>query len=152
MMLAKITVPANADVRLIAATIEEARGDGKEEWGSYSGASFHISHTQAGMGAYKKTPAETTAEVVDGTIFPVDGFGTVEVDLDQPRTTTKPVEMVAVACVPGLSRNLLSTRKSVGQWGKPLVYYETEDVLRFPGRSRLFLTVSPARNCFPQQV
>ena len=144
-MLAKMTVPANADVRLIAATIEEARGDGKEEWDSYSGASFHISHTQAGMVAYNKTPAGTTAEVVDGTIFPVDGFGTVEVDLDQPCTTTKPVEMVAVACVPGLSRNLLSTRKSVGQWGKSLVYNETEDVLRFPGEKSLVF------NCFPRK-
>ena len=54
------------------------------------------------MTAYKKVPAETTVEVAGGTILPIDGFGTVEVDLDQPSTTTKPVKMVSVACVPGL--------------------------------------------------
>ena len=114
--------------------------------GIHTGASVNISHTQAGMVAYKKTPAGTTVEVVDGTIFPVDGFGTVEVDLDQPGATTKPpVEIVAIACVPGLSWNLLSTRKSVGQWSKPLVYYETEDVLRFPGEKSLVF------NCFPRK-
>ena len=47
-----------------------------------------MSHTQAGMTAYKKAPAGTIADVADETIFPVDGFGTVEVDLDQPGTTT----------------------------------------------------------------
>ena len=45
----------------------------------------------------------------------VDGFGTIEVDLDQPGTTTKSVKMVAVAYVPGLAQNLLSTRKAVEQ-------------------------------------
>ena len=65
------------------------------------------------MTAYKRKSAVTTAEVADGTILPVDGFGTVEVDLDQPATTSKPVKMVSVAYVPGLSRNLLSTRKPV---------------------------------------
>ena len=65
------------------------------------------------MTAYKKAPAVTTAKVADGTILPVDGFGTVVVDLDKPGTATKPVKMVSVAHVPGLSRNLLSTRKPV---------------------------------------
>ena len=37
----------------------------------------------------------TTVEVADGTILPVDGFETVEVDLDQPGTTTKPVVVFA---------------------------------------------------------
>ena len=67
----------------------------KEEWDSDSGAS-----------AYKKAPAGTTVEVPDGTILPVDGFGRVEVDLDQPGTTTKPAKMVSVGYMPGLSRNL----------------------------------------------
>ena len=65
--------------------------------------------------SYKKAPAGTTVEVVDGTTLPVNGFGTFEVDLDQPDTTPKPVKMVSVACVPGLSRNLLSTRRTVEQ-------------------------------------
>ena len=47
-----------------------------------------MSLTQGGMTTYKKAPAGTIAEVADGTILPVDGFGTVEVDLDQPGTTT----------------------------------------------------------------
>ena len=34
------------------------------------------------MTAYKKAPAGATVEVADGTVLPVDGFGTAEVDLD----------------------------------------------------------------------
>ena len=135
----------NAEVGLVAAMRGAARGDGKEEWDSDFSASFHMSHTQAGMTAYKKAPAGTTVEVADGTILPVAGFGfgTVEVDLDQPHTTTKPVKMVSVAYVPGLSRNLLSTRKAVEQWGKPLVYYETKAVLRFSGVESLVFYFCP---------
>ena len=80
-----------------------------------SGTTFHMSHTRTGMIAYKKVPAGTTVEVANETILPVEGFGTVEVDLDQPSITTKPVKMVSVAYVPGLSRNLLSTHKAVEQ-------------------------------------
>ena len=126
-------------VGLVAATIGAACGDGKEEWDSNSGAAFHMSHTQTGMTAYKKVPVGTTVEVADGTLLPVDKFGTVEVHLDQPGTTTKPVKMVSVAYVPGISWNLLSTRKTVEQWGKPLVYYKTKAVLGFPGEESLVL-------------
>ena len=91
-ILAKINVLANAEVGLVAATTGASRGDGKEEWDSDSGASFLMSHTQAGMTAYKKAPVGTTVEVADETILPVEGFGTVEVDLAQPGTTTKPVK------------------------------------------------------------
>ena len=108
-MLAKIKVPANDEVGLVAATTEAARGDGKKEWDVDPGASFHVSHTQAGMSAYKKAPAGTAVEVADGTVLPVDGFRKVEVDLDQQVTRAKPVKMVAVAYVPGLLRNLPST-------------------------------------------
>ena len=77
--MSKINMPANAEVGLVAATTGAARGHGKEEWDSDSGASFHRSHIQDGMTAYKKAPAGTTIEVTDGTILPVDGFDTVEV-------------------------------------------------------------------------
>ena len=76
-----------------------------------------MSHTRAGMTAYKKAPAGRTVEVADEIILPVDGFGIVEVDLDQPSTATKPLKVVSVEYVPGLSRNSLSTRKAVEQWG-----------------------------------
>ena len=100
------------------------------------------------MTAYKKAPAGTTVEVANGIILPVDGFGTIKVDLDQLGTTTKPLEMVSVIYKPGLSRNLLSTRKAAEQWGKLLVYYKTKAVWVSRGRSRLFLTSAPARDCF----
>ena len=44
-MLAKINMSANSEVGLVAAMIGAACGDGKEEWDSDSGASFHMSHT-----------------------------------------------------------------------------------------------------------
>ena len=114
-MLAKMKVPANSKVRLTAAVVGAGNGDGKEEWDSGSGASFHMSHTQAGVTAYKKAPAGTTIEVADGTILPVDGFETVDAYMNQPGTTETPVKMVAVAYVSRLPRNLLSTRRALDQ-------------------------------------
>ena len=147
-ILAKIDVAANAEVGLVSAMTGAAREDGKEEWDSDSGASFPMSHTQAGMTADTKAPVRTTGEVADKTILPIDGFGTVEVDLDHPGTTTKPVEIVLVAYVPGLSRNLPSTREAVEQWGKPLVYYETKAVLGFPGEESLVFNSCPRKRLF----
>ena len=148
-MLTKINVPVNFEVAgLVAATIGAARGDGKEEWDSDSGASFLMSHTQAGMTAYKKAPAGTTVEFADGTILPVGGFGTVEGDLDQPGTTTKPVKMISDASVPGFSRKLLSTRKAVDQWGKPIVYNKAKTVLGFPGEESLVFNFCPRKGLF----
>ena len=107
-----------------------------------------MSHTQAGMTAYKKKSAGTTVEVADGTSLPVDGFGTVEVDLVQPGTTTKPVKMVSVAYVPGFLRNLLSTRKAVEQWGKPLVCYKMKAVLAFPREESLVFNFCSRKGLF----
>ena len=112
-MLAKHNVPMNAEVGLVASATGTAGGNDKEEWDSDAGESSHMSHTQAGMTAYKKAPAWTTVEVADETILSVDGSRTVGVDPYQPGTTTKPVKMVFVGYVPGLSRNLLSIRKAV---------------------------------------
>ena len=147
-MLAKINVPANAEEGLVATTAEAARGDDREESDSDSGASFHKSHTQAEMTAYKKASARTIVDVTDGTILPIDGLGTVKVDLEQPDTTTKPVNMVSVAYVPERSWNLLSTRKVVEQWGKPLVDYETKAVLGLPGDESLIFSLCPRKRLF----
>ena len=146
--LAEIYVPAKSEVGLVAATTGAARGNGKEEWDSDSGASFYVAHTQAGMTAYKKAPATTSVEVGDGTILPIDGFGTVDGDLNHPGTTTKPVTMVSVAYLPGFSRNLLCTREAVEQWGKPLVYYITMAVLGFLGEETLVSNFCPRKGLF----
>ena len=135
-------MPASAEVGLVAATTRA------EEWDSYSDASFHMSHIQAGMAAYGEAPAGMTVEVAGGTILPVNGFGTIEVDLDQLGTTTKPVKIVSVANRPKLLQNLLSTRKAVEQWGKPLVYYETNAVLGFLGEESIFFNFCPRKGLF----
>ena len=116
-MLAKLTAPAVPEVSAVAAMVGAARSDRKEESESVSGATFHKSHTRAGMSAYKKASPGTNVEIADGNILPVDGFGRTEVDLDQPGHTIKMVKMDNVAYVPGFSRNLLSTIKTVEQWG-----------------------------------
>ena len=72
-----------------------------------------MSHTRARMSAYKKASLGKNVEIADGIILPVDGFGKIEVDLDQPEHTTKMVKMDDVAYVLGLSRNLLPTAKAV---------------------------------------
>ena len=100
------------------------------------------------MTAYKKASSSTTAEVADGNILREDGFGTIEVDLDQPGSTTKPVKMVAVAYGLGGLWTLLSTLKVVESWGKPLVYYKTKAVLGFPGEASLVLNFFPRKGLF----
>ena len=78
----------------------------------------------------------------------MDGFGKIEVDLDQPGHTTKMVKTDDVAYVLGLSRNLLSTTKAVEQWGKPLIYYSNEAVLGFPGEESLVFKFCPRKRLF----
>ena len=146
-MLAKLTVQAIPEVRAVAAMMGAARGDRKEEWESDSCATFHMSHTRAGMSAYKKASPGTTVEIADGNILPVNGFGRIEVDLDQPGHTTKMVKMDDVAYVPGLSRNLLSTAKAVEQRGKPLIYYRNEAVLG-GGEESLVFKFCPRKKLF----
>ena len=147
-MLAKLTVPVVPEVRAVAAMAGAARSDRKEEWESDSGATFHMSHTRAGMSAYKKASLGTNVEIADGNILPVDGFGRIEVNLVQPGHTTKMVKMDDVAYVPGLSRNLLSTVKAVEQWEKPSIYYRNKAVLRFPGEESLVFKLCPRRGLF----
>ena len=151
-MLAKLTVPAVPEVRAVAAMVGAARGDRRKEWESDSGATFHVSHTRAGMSAYKKASPGTTVEIADGNILPVDGFGRIEVDLDQSGHTIRMVKTDAVAYVPGLSRTLLSTIKAVEQWGKPLIYCRNGAVWGSRGRNRLFSNSAPVRDCFQLQA
>ena len=147
-MLAKLTAPAVPEVRAVAAMVGAARGNRKEEWKPYSDATFHMSHTRAGMSAYRKASPGTNVEIADGNILPVDGFGRIEVDLDQLGHTTKMVRMDDVAYVPGPSRNLLSTIKSVKQWGNPLIYCRNEAVLGFPAEESLVFKVCPREGLF----
>ena len=126
-----------------------ARGDRKKEWESDSSATFHMSHTRAGIFSYKKASPRTNVEIVDGNILQVDGFGRIEVDLDQPGHTTKMVKMGDVAYVPGLSWDLLSTIKSVEQWGKPFtIYYRNKAILGFPGEESLVFKFCPRKGLF----
>ena len=148
-MLAKPTVPVVPKVRAVAAMVGAARSDRKEERDLDSGATFHTSHTRAGMSAYKKASLGTNVEIADGNILPVDGFGRIGVDLDQPGYTTKMVKMDDVAYVPGLSRNLLSTVKAVEQWGKPLICYRNKTVFGFPGEESLVFKFCPRKGLFP---
>ena len=144
-MLAKLTVPVVPEVRAVAAMVGAARSDRKQEWESDSGATFHMSHTRAGTSAYKKASPGTNVEIADSNILPVDGFGGIEVDLDQPGHTTKMMKMDDVVYVPRLSRNLLSTVKAVEQWRKPLIYYRNKAVLGFPGEESLVFNFCPRR-------
>ena len=147
-MLAKLTELAVPEVRAMAAMVGTARGDRKEEWESDSAATFHISHTRAGLSAYKKASPGTNVEIAEGDILLVDGFGRIEVDLDQPGHTTKVVMMDDVAYVPRLSRNLLSTIKAMEQWGKPLIYYRNKAVLGFPREESLVFKFCPRKGLF----
>ena len=110
-----------------------------------------MSHTRAGVSSYKKASPGTNVEIADGNILPVDGFGRIEVDLDQPGNTTKMAKMDDVAYVPGLSRNLLSTVKAVEQWGNRQSTIEIKPFWGSRGRNRLFLNSALVRDCFQLQ-
>ena len=79
--------------------------------------------------------------------LPVDGFRTIEVDVDQSRTTTKPVKMAPVAYVSALSRNLFIC-KAVDQWHKSLVCYKTNAVQGFPGEPPHVFNLCPRKQLF----
>ena len=150
-MLAKLNVPVVPEVRAVAAMVGAARSDGKEEWESDSGATFRISHTRAGMSVYKKASPGTNVEIADGNILPMDGFGRIEVDLDQPGHTTKMVKMDDVAYVPGLSRNLLSTVKQWSNGGNRQSAIEIKPFWGSRRRNRLFSNSAPVGDCFQLQ-
>ena len=147
-MLAKLTVPVVPEVRTVAAMVGAARSNRKEKWESDSGATFHMSHTRAGMSAYKKASPGTNVEIADGNILPVDGLGGIEMILDQPGHTTKMVKTDDVAYLPGLSPNLLSTVKAVEQWGKPLIHNRNKAILGFPGEESFVFKLCPRRGLF----
>ena len=115
----------------MVAMMETARGGSEEDWESDFIAIFHMYYTSARMTTRKKASPETMVEVADGNILPVDGLGRMEVDLEKPCITTKLVKMGAVAHVPELSRNLLSTLEVLEHWIRPL-YYRTKTILGFP--------------------
>ena len=68
-MLAKLNVPTNYEVGPMAAKIKTARGGGKEEWASDSDATFPMSHTCAGLTAYKEASPGTKVEVTNENIL-----------------------------------------------------------------------------------
>ena len=108
----------------------------------HASVTYPVFHTRAGMIAYRKMSSGTTVEVADEIILPVDGFGTIEVNLDKPSRTTTPVKMVFVTYVPGLSRNMVSNLKAVEKWGKPPIYYKAKAVLSFPREETLVFNFS----------
>ena len=67
-MLAKLIVPAVPEVRAVTAMVGTTRSDRKEELESDYGATFHMSHTRAGMSAYKKASPGTNVEIADSYI------------------------------------------------------------------------------------
>lgn len=97
----QINVPANSENGAMA-MVGTARGDRRADRNRIQ-APPSISHTRDGMSNYKKASSETNVEVADGNILPVDWFGRIPVDLDQPRSTTMMVRMDDVAYVPGRS-------------------------------------------------
>ena len=68
-MVAKLNVPANPEVGPMVALIGAALGGSMEEWESDSGATFHISHTQAGITACKKTLPGRRSKLLMGTFY-----------------------------------------------------------------------------------
>ena len=147
-MTEKMKISVNFEVGLMSAMAGAACEGSQKDLESNFGATLFMPHNRPGMTAYKKAPPGTTTEVADETILPVDGFETIEVDLDQSGSTTEPVKMVAVAYVPGFSRDLLSTLELVEQWGKPLTYYKTKAVFRLLGKELPVFNFYPRKRMF----
>lgn len=129
----------------MTAMVGAARGDMKEEWELDSVATLHMPHVRTGMSDYKKAFPETTVDIANGNVLPLDGFGRIEVDLGQPRHTTKMVKIDEVAYLPGLSQNPLSALKAEGQWAQRLFWGSW-------GSSRFFSTFITVGDCLQLQV
>ena len=95
---------------------------GFESWIADSGSTEHMTSDATALTEYKPAVSGNMVEVADKTLLPVQGYGGLTLELQQPGGITA-VTLQKVAHVPALGRNLLSTRRTGERSGERFINY-----------------------------
>ena len=96
--------------------------EGFESWIADSGSTEHMTPDATTLKEYKPAAPGDMVEVADKTLLPVQGYGGLTLELQQPGGITA-VTLQNVAHVPALGCNLLSTRRVSERSGEPFINY-----------------------------
>ena len=96
--------------------------EGFESWIADSGSTEHMTPDATALKEYKPAAPGDMVEVADKTLLPVQGYGGLTLELQQPGGITA-VTLQNVAHVPALGFNLLSTRRVSERSGEPFINY-----------------------------
>ena len=102
--------------------VTESASEGFEMWNANSGSTEHMTPDATALTEYEPAVPEDVVEVADKTWLPVQGYGWLTLELQQPGGITA-VTLQKVAHVPALGRNLLSTRRASERSGEPFINY-----------------------------
>ena len=91
-------------------------------WSANSGSTEHMTPDATALTEYEPAAPGDMVEVVDKTLLPVQGYGGLKLELQQPGGITA-VTLQKVAHVPALGRNLLSTRQASERSREPFINY-----------------------------
>ena len=102
--------------------VTKSAPEGFESWIADSGSTEHITPDATALKEYKPAAPGDTVEVADKTSLPVQGYGGLTLELQQPDSITA-ITLQNVAHVPALGCNLLSTRRASERSGEPFINY-----------------------------
>ena len=91
-------------------------------WNVDSGSTERMTPDVTALTEYEPAVPGDMVEVADKTLLPVQGYGWLTLELQQPGGITA-VTLQKVAHVPALGRNLLSTRRVSERSGEPFINY-----------------------------
>ena len=96
-----------------------------ERWIADSGSTEHMTPDVTAFTEYKSEAPGDMADITGKTLLPVQGYGGLTLELQQPGSTTA-VTLPNVAHVPALGCNFLFTRRASERSGEPFVNYPTK--------------------------
>ena len=102
--------------------VTKSAPEGLEMWNANSDSIEDMTPDATALTEYKPAAPEDMVEVADKTLLPVQEYGGLTLELQQPGGITA-VTLQKVAHVPALGRNLLSTRRASERSGEPFLNY-----------------------------
>ena len=108
--------------------VTKSAPEGLEMWNANSDSIEDMTPDATALTEYKPAALGDMVEVADKTLLPVQEYGGLTLELQQPGGITA-VTLQKVAHVPALRRNLLSTRRASERSGEPFVNYPNKTQL-----------------------
>ena len=102
--------------------VAKSAPEGFDSWIADSGSTEHMTPDATALAEYKPAAPGDMVEVADKALLPVEGYGGLALELQQPSGITA-VTLQNVAHVPVLGCNLLSTRRANERSGESFINY-----------------------------